>query len=81
MFKFLRSEKGWSYPPYIICARLNNKRINYGRLQVILTAMQQLSLIEYKSTYNETVIKLLPTEGKADLNSAKIMKQLLSYIN
>ncbi len=81
VFKFLRSEKGWSYPPYIICARLNNKRINYGRLQVILTAMQQLSLIEYKNTYNETVIKLLPTEGKADLNSAKIMKQLLSYIN
>lgn len=81
VFKFLRSEKGWSYPPYIICARLNNKRINYGRLQVILTAMQQLSLIEYKNTYNETVIKILPTEGKADLNSAKIMKQLLSYIN
>jgi len=80
VFKFLRKEKSWSYPPHIICAKLNNSRINYGRLQVILTAMHQLSLIDYRQSRGKTNITLLPAQGKADLNSAKIMKQLLGCI-
>lgn len=80
VFKFLRREKVWQYPTDIICTRLNNGRINYGRLQVILTAMHQLALIDYSQNRGKTNITLLPTQGKADLNSAKIMRQLLSYI-
>lgn len=80
VFKFLRNVKEWNYPDYIICTRLNNNRINYGRLQVILNAMSQLSLIEYKQSRGNTNISILPTKGKADLNSANIMKLLQSYI-
>lgn len=81
VFKFLRKEKIWEFPVDIICTKINNTRINYGRLQVILTAMHQLSLIDYQQSWNKTIISILPTQGKADLNSAKIMKQLNSYIN
>lgn len=81
VFKFLRNVKEWNYPDYIICTRLNNNRINYGRLQVILNAMSQLSIIEYKQSKGNTNISILPTKGKADLNSANIMKLLQSYIN
>ena len=80
VFKFLRNVKEWNYPDYIICTRLNNSRINYGRLQVILNAMNQLSLIDYKQSRGNTHISILPTKGKADLNSANIMKLLQSYI-
>ena len=80
VFKFLRSEKQWNYPDYIICTRLNNSRINYGRLQVILNAMHQLSLIDYKQNRGNTSISILPTKGKADLNTANIMKLLQNYI-
>lgn len=80
VFKFLRSVKQWNYPDYIICTRLNNSRINYGRLQVILNAMHQLSLIEYIQSRGNTQISILPTKEKADLNSANIMKLLQSYI-
>lgn len=80
VFKFLRSVKQWNYPAHIICTRLNNSRINYGRLQVILNAMHQLSLIEYIQSRGNTQISILPTKEKADLNSANIMKLLQSYI-
>lgn len=80
VFKFLRTQKQWNYPDYIICTRLNNDRINYGRLQVILNAMQQLSLIDYRQNRGNTSISILPTKGKADLNSANIMKMLQNYI-
>lgn len=81
VFKFLRKMDCWNFPPYIICTRLNNSRINYGRLQVILTAMHQLSLINFEQIREKTSIIILPVQGKADLNSAKIMKQLNSYVD
>ncbi|MEE0060581.1 MAG: single-stranded-DNA-specific exonuclease RecJ, partial [Acutalibacteraceae bacterium] len=81
VFKFLRTEKVWNYPNYIICTRLNNSRINYGRLQVILNAMHELSLIDYQQSKGSTKISILPTTKKADLNSAKLIKLLQSYTN
>lgn len=81
VFKFLRKNGLWKFPISIICTRLNNSRINYGRLQVILTAMHQLSLINFEQSRDKTSITILPVQGKADLNSAKIIKQLNSYIN
>lgn len=80
VFKFLRKENLWEFPVDIICTKINNERINYGRLQVILVAMHQLSLIDYKQSWDKTVISIIPTQGKTDLNSAKIMKHLNSYI-
>ncbi len=81
VFKFLRTTNVWNYPDYVICTRLNNSRINYGRLQVILNAMHQLSLIDYQQNKGTTKISILPTTGKADLNSAKLIKLLQSYTN
>lgn len=80
VFKFLRREKLWEFPVDIICTKINDERINYGRLQVILTAMHQLSLIDYQQSWDKTIISILPTQGKTDLNTAKIMKRLNSYI-
>ncbi len=79
VFKLLRSSGIWEFPVYVICTKLNNSRINYGRLQVILTAMHQLSLIDYKQSKGKTTISLLPVQGKADLMSAPVMKQLVSF--
>lgn len=79
VFKMLRSNGKWEFPAYVICNRLNNSRINYGRLQVILTAMHQLGLIDYKQLKGRTEIALLPVQGKTDLTTAPIMKQLVSF--
>lgn len=79
VFKLLRSKGLWEFPAYIICTRLNNSKINYGKLQVILTAMHQLSLIDYKQQQGKTTISLLPVQGKANLMSAPVMKQLVSF--
>lgn len=76
VFRFLRKERKWEYPPYIICSRINNPRINYGRLQVILLAMHQLSLIDYSQKAGKNSIKILPVKGKSNLNNAKIMQRL-----
>ena len=81
VFKFLKKAKGWHFADYIICHRMNNERINYGRLQVILTAMYQLSLIEYSKNGDNSVIQLLPFQGKADLSSAGIIKLLHTYFD
>lgn len=81
VFKFLRTAKLWSYPDYVICTRLDNSRINYGRLQVILNAMHELALIDYQQSSGTTKISILPTTKKADLNSAKLIKLLQSYTN
>ncbi len=81
VFKFLRKHGVWKYPVDMMCSRIKNEKINYGRLQVILTAMQQLSIIEIKKSDNGLqTISVLPSKGKADLRSAKIMRQLNSYV-
>ena len=79
VFRFLRKVKQWHFSEEVLCHRLNNERLNYGRLQVILTAMYQLSLIEYRKNGESTFIEVLPFDGKAELESAEVMKLLRSY--
>lgn len=80
VFRFIRRIRQWRFGEDILCHRLNDERLNYGRLQVILTAMYQLSLIEYRKKGEETFIEILPFDGKAELESAEIMKRLKNYL-
>ncbi|MBQ2444283.1 MAG: single-stranded-DNA-specific exonuclease RecJ [Clostridia bacterium] len=81
VFKFLRKQGLWKFPTDIMCSRINRERINYGRLQVIIKAMEQLSIIEIKKSESgfQTIL-VLPSKGKAELGSAGIMRQLNNYV-
>lgn len=75
VFRFLKKNGGWNYSADMLCCRMGN--ISYGKLMVVLTAMKELSLIDLYEEVNKIKVTFLPFEGKADLNSAYIMKKLM----
>lgn len=75
VFRFLKKNNGWNHCADVLCCRIG--KISYGKLMVVLTAMKELSLIDLNEEGNKVKISLLPFEGKADLNSADIMKKLM----
>lgn len=75
VFRFLKKNSGWNFSADVLCCRIAN--ISYGRLMVVLTAMKELSLIDLCEEANKLKISFLPYEGKADLNTADIMKKLM----
>lgn len=77
VFRFLRQHDGWHYSASVLYTRLNNTKLTYGKLMTILYAISELSLIELKENSGKMLIKLLPFEGKVDLQSAEIIKKLV----
>ena len=80
VFRFIRKVKQWHFSEEVLFHRLNSDKLNYGRLQVILTAMYQLSLIAYHQNGEKTFIEILPFDGKTELENADIMKRLHRYL-
>lgn len=78
VFVYLRKCGGWHFAPYILLHRITaDNNISYGKLMVILTAMKQLSLIEYYENSGVLFIKMLQPKEKVNLDSAPIIKMLL----
>lgn len=75
VYRFLMENKGYSFSSYVLMYRLNNS-ISYGKLKVILNAMEELGLIKINRNLTEKNIKLLNVENKVDLESAQIIKTL-----
>lgn len=75
VYRFLRQRGGFGFSPDVLCFRLENK-IPYARLEVILTAMEQLGLIKKDEDLYTYKISVLPVNGKVDIFSAPIFEQI-----
>ncbi|HIQ80169.1 MAG TPA: single-stranded-DNA-specific exonuclease RecJ [Candidatus Scatavimonas merdigallinarum] len=76
VYRFLKNAGGWRFGADMLCCRLEAPSINYGKLMVILMAMAQLLLINLKDDGDICRIHLPVFSGKADLETAPIMRTL-----
>lgn len=77
VYKFLRNNNGFAFAPDILHYRINNEKINYGKLMVILEVMKELNLITMNPTLEKLNIELVKNPPKVDIFSAKILKGLM----
>lgn len=76
VYRFLKQQKNLSsISPEIIVHKLNNS-ISYGKLKVILEAMNELKLIALYEDMYKTEIKMLEVNSKVNLGDASIIKAL-----
>lgn len=77
IYRFLKTEKIWNYGLDVLCCRLQRESIHYGKLLVVLTAMRELSLIEFEECADTAChIRVLPAGGKVDLSAAPVIKRI-----
>lgn len=76
LYRFLRQNGGYNFPIETLMHRLSNK-LNYGKIKVIIEAMNELHLIEIIEGMNSCKINLLNVKNKVDIGSARIIKALL----
>lgn len=76
LYRFLRQNNGYTFPVETLMHKLSNK-LDYGKIRVIIEAMNELHLIEIIEEMNECSIKLLNVQNKVDIGSARIIKALL----
>ena len=81
VYRYISLCKEFKHSIDILLYLINDKNINYGKLMVILTAMNELNLIKFEEKTNSINIKILKTTGKADLNSAIIIIKLKDKID
>lgn len=75
VYRFLRQNNNLYCPIEIIAYRLNNA-LSYGKIKVILEAMNELKLIAIYEDMNKQELKLLSVNGKVNLEDATIIKKL-----
>lgn len=75
VYRFLRANNGFTYKTENLCTRLSHN-ISYGKVKVVLEAMNELSLIEIYEGLKTTKIKYIETTQKVDLQDAQIIKNL-----
>lgn len=76
LYRFLRQNNGYGFPIETLMHRLSNK-LDYGKIRVIIEAMNELHLIEIIEGMNTCNINLLNVKTKVDIGSARIIKALL----
>ncbi len=76
VYRFLRSNDGFSHSVEALHKRLSCDTISYGKLRVILESMNELSLIEIYEGMYDTSIKLCEIEGKVNLDDSLIISKL-----
>lgn len=79
VYRFLRDNNGFTYKIDNLSARLENK-LSFGKIKVILKAMNELGLIEMQEGLKTLNIKFLQVNHKVDLDSADIIKKLKEVI-
>lgn len=79
IYRFLRDNNGFTYKIDNLSARLENK-LSFGKIKVILKAMNELGLIEMQEGLKTLNIEFLQVNHKVDLDSADIIKKLKEVI-
>ena len=77
VYKFLKSNQGFKFAPEILHYRINNEKINYGKLMLILEVMKELNLITMNPTHSMLNIEVVKNPPKVDILSAKVLKGLV----
>ncbi len=75
LYRYLKQNGGYNFPVETLVHKLDNK-LSFGKIRVILEAMNELGLIEICEGLKSNHIKLLEVAGKVDLESARIIKKL-----
>lgn len=76
VFKFIKQNNGWHFTADVLCGKINDNNISYGKLMTILTAMKELSIIELEEKSGVLSISINPTKGKVDLQQAEIISKM-----
>ncbi len=75
LYRFLRQNNGYSYPVSTLVYRLDNK-LSFGKIRVILEAMNELGLIKIIEGIRECSITLMPVQSRVSIDSANIIRRL-----
>lgn len=73
VYRFLKSGAGYSGSIDMLSVKLS---LPLGKLRVVLTAMTELRLIDMQEGMNKTEITLCQVDGKVDLDTAPIIREL-----
>ncbi len=76
VYRYLKREKNLSNVSLSFVAHKLSDSITYGKLKVILEAMNELSLIALYEDMYTTRIKILEVSSKVNLEDASIIKAL-----
>ena len=76
VYRFLKQEKNLLNISLDVIARKLNNAVSYGKLKVILEAMNDLKLIALYEDMYKTQVKLLEVNSKVNLEDASIIKSL-----
>lgn len=76
VYRFLKTARTWDHGLDVLCCRLQNEAVHYGKLMVVLTAMRELSLIEFEEQAGSCHITVLPASGKVDLSAAPVIRRI-----
>lgn len=75
VYRLIRNTNGLNYKVENLCNRLAHK-ISYGKIKVILEAMNELGLIEIYEGLKTTEIKYIQTTNKVNILSSQIIRSL-----
>lgn len=77
VYRFLKTAQDWDYGLDVLCCRLQRESIHYGKLLVVLTAMRELTLIDFEEGADTAChIRVLPASGRVDLSAAPVIKHI-----
>lgn len=75
VYRYLKQNSATHYPIEVLAHRLNDK-LTYGKIKVIFEAMNELGLVAIYEDMKRFEFRLLNVNGKVDLESSAIIKQL-----
>ena len=76
VYRYLKSNNGFSFSAEALYQKINSPSLNFGKMCVILKALEELSLITVSKNPFKLDIKLKENPQKVDLFSAKVFKLL-----
>lgn len=79
LYRYLKNCHQYTFPTYTLVSKLDNK-LSFGKIRVMLNAMQELGLIDMYEGLYDSKITVLPVQKKVSLEDASIIKRLRGVI-
>lgn len=79
LYRYLKNCHQYTFPIYTLVSKLDNK-LSFGKIRVMLNAMQELGLIDMYEGLYDSKITVLPVHKKVSLEDASIIKRLRGVI-
>ncbi len=79
LYRYLKNCHQYTFPIYTLVSKLDNK-LSFGKIRVMLNAMQELGLIDVYEGLYDSKITVLPAHKKVSLEDASIIKRLRGVI-